>query len=402
MSPQQVKGQVLDRRSDIYSLGVTLFQMVTGQLPYDESKTEFDLFNLIVNEPFPNPKEFYVGVSDEMCKVIQKATAKRPLDRYQSCEEFGKALLSIGTGSKIKIPLAMKTKIFDLAEENISKPPVFNRVFWRNLILLVITSSFFAAIVLGFYFLLRSDTRHIIENDQKLYVQTSLNSKYNEVLKFGETVKVIGKSADLEGEGISWLKVVSLRGNSGYLPADNLAESKLYQQINAIFENNDAQELTPVFYKKMLRSYFASARMFDRLNNEWKLYALKKQDFEYNYIVKGDFNNNETQDFACVLKNNVDETKKFLIFLDNSTKPIEFDFAENIKIKPIIKGKSGGAWYLGSDINKKDSTHIIIKSNKYEYLPHDGILLFKEKSGKSVVYLLNLEENIISYFEQPD
>jgi serine/threonine protein kinase len=402
MSPQQVKGQVLDRRSDIYSLGVTLFQMVTGQLPYDESKTEYDLFNLIVNEPFPNPKDYYVGVSDEMCKVIYKATAKRPLDRYQSCDEFSKALLSIGSGSKIQLPLALKTKIFDLAEETISKPPVFNRTFWRNLILLFIASSFFAAVIIGFYFLIKSDTRHIIESEQILYAETNTGSKPLEVLKFGETVKVIDKSFDQDIEGFLWHKVVSLRGNSGYIPADHLAESKLYQQINSVFENNEAQELTPVYYKKMLRSYFVFNRMFNQMNIEWKLFALKKQEFEYNFIVKADFNNNEVEDFACVLKNNDNDSKKFLIFLDNATRPIEFEFDENIKIKPILKGKTGGAWYLGSQIVKKEKPAMLHSTNRYEYLPHDGILLYMENSAKSVIFLFSLEENIITYFEQPD
>ncbi|MDF1546936.1 MAG: serine/threonine protein kinase [Bacteroidales bacterium] len=402
MSPQQVKGQVLDRRSDIYSLGVTLFQMVTGQLPYDETKTEYDLYNLIVNEAFPNPKDYYVGVSPEMCGVIQKATAKRPLDRYQSCDEFSKALLGISTGARLEIPLSMKTKIFDMADDGESKSPVFNRVFWRNLILLILTTSFFAAIAIGFYFLLRSDTRHVIENEQKLYTELNTSSKATEILKFGETVKVIGRSVDPNGEGLTWLKVVSLRGNSGYIPAENVAESKIYQQINSIFENNDAQAHTPVNYKKMLRQYFAANNLFNRLNFEWKLFALQKQDFEYNYIARADFNNNEIEDFACVLRNNADESRKLLIFLDNGMKPMEFDFDENIKIKPIFKGKTGGAWYMGNFNVKKVDGINTLKTNKYEYLAHDGILLFKEKSNKSVVYFLNLEESIISYFEQPD
>ncbi len=402
MSPQQVKGQVLDRRSDIYSLGVTLFQMVTGQLPYDETNTEYDLYNLIVNDPFPDPKEFYVGVSKEMVKIIQKATAKRPLERYQGCDEFSKALLSIHSDSRIEIPMAMKTKIFDLAEETVKKSPVFNRIFWRNLVLLIITTAFFGAIALGFYFIIKSDTRHIIENEQKLYSDNLIDSKVIETLKFGETVKVIGRNIDSEGNGTLWFKVVSLRGNSGYVPADNLVEPKLYQQINSIFENNDAQVLTPVFYKKMLRNYFTTQKLFNRLNLEWKIFALQKLDFEYNYIAKADFNNNEIEDYACILKNGANDTKKLLLFLDNSSNPISFDFDENIKIKPIYKGKKGGAWYLGGDLNRKTEAEKKLITGKYEYLPHDGILLFKEKTGKSVVFLLNLEENIITYFEQPD
>ncbi|MFN8258223.1 MAG: serine/threonine protein kinase [Bacteroidales bacterium] len=402
MSPQQVKGQVLDRRSDIYSLGVTLFQMVTGQLPYHETNSEYDLYNLIVNEPFPDPKEFYVGVSKEMCKVIQKATAKRPLERYQGCDEFSKALLAVSTDAKIEIPLAMKTKILDLSDETEQKAPVFNRNFWRNLVLIIITTAFFGAIALGFYFILKSDTRHIIENEQKLYSDYKQDSKVIELLRFGETVKIIRRNNELESDGIAWSKVVSLRGNSGYLPTDNLAESKLYQQINLLFENNDAQALTPVIYKKKLRNYFSSRHLFNQLNREWKIFATQSADFEFNYIVKSDFNNNEIEDYACVVKNNADERKKLLIFLDNASNPIAFDFEENIKIKPVYKGKKGGTWYLGADLAKKTDADKKLIGGKYEYLPHDGLLLFKEKTGKSVVYLLNLEENIITYFEQPD
>jgi serine/threonine protein kinase len=402
MSPQQVKGQVLDRRSDIYSLGVTLFQMVTGQLPYDDTETEYDLYNLIVNEPFPNPKDYYVGVSQDMCKVIQKATAKRPLDRYQSCDEFSKALLAISSGAKLEIPLALKTKIYDLSSEEQIKPPVFNRAFWRNLILLIVTTSFFAAIAIGFYFLLKSDTRHVIENDQKLYSDNNVESNSVEVLKFGETVKIIGRVVNPDGNNENWFKVVSLRGNSGYLPSENVSEPKIYQQINSIFENNEAQAQTPVKYKKMLRQYFAANKLFNRINVEWKLYTLNKQDFEYNYTVKADFNNNEVEDFACVLRNNAGESRKLLIFLDNWVKPMEFDFDQNIKIKKISRGKDGGAWYLGNFNVKKGNSEQVFKTNKYEYLTHDGILLFKEKSEKTVVYFLNLEESIIAYFEQPN
>lgn len=402
MSPQQVKGQVLDRRSDIYSLGVTLFQMVTGQPPYDEYSSEYDLYNFIINEPFPDPTEFYVGVSADMKKIIQKATAKRPLDRYQSCEEFSTALLGITKSSKIHIPIAMKTKIIDLANNEESKPPVLNRRFWRSLLLLVITALFVAAISVGIYYSLKTDMRHIIANEQPLYNKVNVSSGSVEKLKFGEQVKVISTSALMDKDGDFWYKVVSMRGNSGFIQFNNLARQKIYEQINSIFENNKAQVLTPVFYKKLLRTYFVSHRLFNTINREWKLFAMDKSNFEYNYIAKADFNNNDIVDFACVLKNNLDDSKKLLIFLDNSSKPISFDFEESIKIKPIQKGRKGGAWYLGNDIKRKGSNNQQIKTNRYEYLPHDGLLLYKEVSKQTIVFRLNLEENIITFFEQPN
>ena len=51
LSPQQVKGQPLDRRTDIYSLGITFFHMVTGQHPYSSKLSEYEIYNKIINEP---------------------------------------------------------------------------------------------------------------------------------------------------------------------------------------------------------------------------------------------------------------------------------------------------------------------------------------------------------------
>ena len=402
MSPQQVKGQVLDRRSDVYSLGVTLFQMVTGQPPYDEESSEYDLYTSIINDAFPDPRDFYVGVSEDMQRVIHKATAKRPLDRYQSCQEFSTALLGITKSSKIKIPIAMRTKIIDLANDEESKPPVLNRNFWRNLLLLVITAIFVAAISVGIYFSLKTDMRHIIANEQSLFTEANIKSESVEKLKFGEQVKVISTNVFMDKDGTLWYKIVSMRGNYGFVPTANLERKKIYEQINSIFENNRAQMLTPVAYKKKLRTYFVSKRLFHKVNSEWKLAAMDKSKFEYNYIAQADFNNNDIEDFACILKNNQDENKELLIFLDNAKKPIVFDYNENIKIKPIRKGRKGGAWYLGNDINRKNTRLRFVKSNKYEYLSHDGLLLFKEKSKQTIVFKLNLEENIITFFEQPN
>ncbi|MCF8416052.1 MAG: protein kinase [Crocinitomicaceae bacterium] len=93
MSPEQVQGKKVDARSDIYSLGVTFYQMLTAQNPYSSCTTEFDVYSKIVQEPLPNPKEVNPAISDVIVSILNKATAKDPDARFQTCEQFKQALL---------------------------------------------------------------------------------------------------------------------------------------------------------------------------------------------------------------------------------------------------------------------------------------------------------------------
>lgn len=93
MSPEQVKGEPLDERTDIYSLGVLLHHMLTGNGPYDTTTmTEYEINKKVVDEPLPRMKTFYKFINDKVQKVVDKATAKNKKDRFQSCNDFKNAL----------------------------------------------------------------------------------------------------------------------------------------------------------------------------------------------------------------------------------------------------------------------------------------------------------------------
>jgi serine/threonine protein kinase len=112
MSPEQVKGDDLDHRSDIYALGVTFFQMLTGSSPYKGMTKEFEVFMKIVNEDLPDPRTIYPGISDHMCAVIQKATARDANERFQSCDEFADALNGGFTAKKEQIVASTEKEDF--------------------------------------------------------------------------------------------------------------------------------------------------------------------------------------------------------------------------------------------------------------------------------------------------
>jgi galactofuranose transport system substrate-binding protein len=90
MAPEQWTGQVT-AASDIYSLGVVFYEMVTGRKPYTADTPAAVLIKQ-TNDPLPGPAQFVPGLPGDVEKVLFKALAKKPEDRYQSMGEFASGL----------------------------------------------------------------------------------------------------------------------------------------------------------------------------------------------------------------------------------------------------------------------------------------------------------------------
>lgn len=101
-SPEQARGSVVDCRTDIYSLGIVLYELVTGKVPYDaESPVSVALKH--IQEPVVPPKLINDHISDSLNKLILKAIEKEPIKRYQSVADMVTDLKKIQENKDIDI-----------------------------------------------------------------------------------------------------------------------------------------------------------------------------------------------------------------------------------------------------------------------------------------------------------
>ena len=93
IAPERVKGKESDARSDIYSLGVVLFEMLSGRLPF-QCDSEWELMRCHLQEPLPSLRDLHVDVPRAIEDLVRRSTAKSPDERFRDCDEFVEALRS--------------------------------------------------------------------------------------------------------------------------------------------------------------------------------------------------------------------------------------------------------------------------------------------------------------------
>ncbi len=93
MSPEQIKGlKNVDKRSDIYSIGMTIYEMLAGRTPFEKSESEFTIQKQIVEGEIPSPLKYNPVIPKELVKFITKSIDKDPGKRFQDVSEMQKEL----------------------------------------------------------------------------------------------------------------------------------------------------------------------------------------------------------------------------------------------------------------------------------------------------------------------
>jgi serine/threonine protein kinase len=105
ISPEQVKGKRGDLRSDLYALGVMLYEMLTGQVPFTGPNVFAVMHDRVVNHPTP-PREINPAISPQLQEILYRALERDPKNRYATAREFSRDLAhqdKVGVAERVEV-----------------------------------------------------------------------------------------------------------------------------------------------------------------------------------------------------------------------------------------------------------------------------------------------------------
>lgn len=181
MSPEQALGKDLDCRSDIFSTGLILFQMLSGKIPYS-GDSPIVVLNKIINEELVAIRSFNSEVPDEVVRILNKATAKNKEDRFSSAFDMDKAIedFLLGKTSETKmlqtpiLPILTKESYDSSANDDINKIKAIDKSkkksFSHGVNIIISILILFTGIIVIYYLAAEKKSPNIV------YVRTQVQS----------------------------------------------------------------------------------------------------------------------------------------------------------------------------------------------------------------------------------
>ena len=163
MAPEQITSKTVDGRADLYSLGVVLFEMITGRRPF-EADTPMAVIIKQASDPLPRPSQFVKDLPKGIELFLIKTLTKKPENRYQSADEMKKTLVTISSGSLAAII-------------QLNPPPISAKI---KPLLKISLPSLAALVILGLVAILISHQRSTSNNETPVLVASpSITSEVN-------------------------------------------------------------------------------------------------------------------------------------------------------------------------------------------------------------------------------
>ncbi len=106
-SPEQLRGEELNSRSDMYSVGATLFYLLTGQTPF-QAKNMVALLAIVLEQPAPSPGEIQPALPRGLCRVVRRCLEKQPTERFDNYEELRKSLAPYSSAAPVPAQLGLR------------------------------------------------------------------------------------------------------------------------------------------------------------------------------------------------------------------------------------------------------------------------------------------------------
>lgn len=106
-APEQLRGEELNARSDMYSVGATLFYLLTGHTPF-QARNVIALIATVLEQPAPSPRQFQPKLSRGLSKAVRRCLEKQPGERFKSYEELRKALAPYSSAAPVPATLGLR------------------------------------------------------------------------------------------------------------------------------------------------------------------------------------------------------------------------------------------------------------------------------------------------------